>query len=305
MVVVLGLCEGNAHAALAWWRPRAKTRAADLPWKVRHSLEPPLCCSPHCCALPPPAAAALAQQPACRLRLLPTGNADVAVIHLDAVPEAAASTSCRLSYFAIFDGHGGSNVARHAAENLHSAVLAAGLQQEAERLAGAAAASAGNNSQQSQHPNIKQCKEAITEGFRAFDISVLERCAAAGWPDGCTVVAVWVLADTVLVANCGDARCVLARWPQPSAAEQQPQQSQRQEPQQQEPQQPPPQQPPQQQPLGDVLKAITLTREHKAIFPQERQRVEKAGSFVSADGRLAGGWGGGGRASGRQAWSLR
>ena len=37
------------------------------------------------------------------------------------------------------------------------------------------------------------------------------------------------------------------------------------------------------------LKAHMLTREHKALFPSERQRIEKAGGFVSKDGRLQGG----------------
>lgn len=36
------------------------------------------------------------------------------------------------------------------------------------------------------------------------------------------------------------------------------------------------------------LKAHMLTREHKALFPSERQRIEKAGGFVSKDGRLQG-----------------
>lgn len=35
------------------------------------------------------------------------------------------------------------------------------------------------------------------------------------------------------------------------------------------------------------LKSITITKEHKAIYPSERQRIEKAGGSVQ-DGRLAG-----------------
>uniref|UniRef100_A0ACD5XUU1 Uncharacterized protein n=1 Tax=Avena sativa TaxID=4498 RepID=A0ACD5XUU1_AVESA len=37
-----------------------------------------------------------------------------------------------------------------------------------------------------------------------------------------------------------------------------------------------------------VLKAIVLTREHKAIFPQERLRIQKAGGSVGPNGRLQG-----------------
>ncbi|KAG6746829.1 hypothetical protein POTOM_049198 [Populus tomentosa] len=36
------------------------------------------------------------------------------------------------------------------------------------------------------------------------------------------------------------------------------------------------------------LKAIVLTREHKAIYPQERARIQKAGGSVSSNGRLQG-----------------
>ncbi|KAL4440518.1 hypothetical protein ABPG75_003519 [Micractinium tetrahymenae] len=271
-----------------------------------------------------------------------------------AASSAAAAAGVRLSFFAIADGHGGANVARFAAENLHAAVMKAGLAAEAQRLAEAAAAAAaaaaagdggGEAGSRAQppacpQPSLKQCKAAITEGFRELDKKVLERCAADGWPDGCTAAAVWVLGDTVLVANIGDARCVLARRPaapsagsaeggagtaaaaggsegatgaavaaggsaggevaaagaaeggqgaqQPQAAEptgvagQQPQQGQ------QVPQQVQQAQQAQQQQQLEPLKAVTLTREHKPVFPGERQRIEKAGSFVSADGRLAG-----------------
>ncbi|EFN54009.1 hypothetical protein CHLNCDRAFT_25388 [Chlorella variabilis] len=202
---------------------------------------------------------------------------DVAVISHKAGTSTTAG--CRLSFFAIFDGHGGASVARYAADHLHGCIMAAGLQQEAERLAAAAAAAAtapaaaapaaaAGDSPGAAQPaaQIKQCRAALAEGFRELDRRVLEQCAAAGWQDGCTAVVAYVVGDAVLVANVGDARCVLARQPQAAAAAPQGEQGRWRAP----------------------LKAITLTREHKAIFPQERQRIEKAGSFVSGDGRLAG-----------------
>ncbi|KAL4419448.1 hypothetical protein ABPG77_003561 [Micractinium sp. CCAP 211/92] len=293
---------------------------------------------------------------------------DVAVIKLDAALQAASAASpadatavgsksvagassdaarggVRLSFFAIADGHGGANVARYVAEHLHTAAMEAGLAEEARRLseaAAAAAAAAGDKGSAQAaacpQPSLKQCRAAIAEGFKELDRKVLERCAADGWPDGCTAVAVWVLGDTVLVAHVGDARCVLARRPaaptggingetpaapapggsngaaaagagsgegapaaaaeagqeagqlgaegQTLAAAQQIQQGQAQQAQQQAQQQV--QQPARQQQQLETLKAVTLTREHKPVFPGERQRIEKAGSFVSADGRLAG-----------------
>jgi integrin-linked kinase-associated serine/threonine phosphatase 2C len=41
-------------------------------------------------------------------------------------------------------------------------------------------------------------------------------------------------------------------------------------------------------PDGGPVKAITLTQDHKAIYPRERTRIEKAGGFVSKEGRLEG-----------------
>ncbi len=240
---------------------------------------------------------------------------------LNAAP--ADAPGCRLAFVGVFDGHGGKSVAQFAAQNLHSSVLQAGLAAEAARVAAAAAAAAGGsgsgaaNAQQQQvagasssgQPSVKACKGAVAEGFKELDRRVLEQCAAASWPDGCTAVAVWVLGDTVLVANVGDARCVLARRPaetiagQPAAAQQQAAEvagptaeagataageaaavaAAVAAPTGGDPAA-------EAQPALPPLKAITLTREHKAIFPAERQRIEKAGSFVSADGRLAGGF---------------
>ena len=174
-------------------------------------------------------------------------------------------------------------------------------------------------------PSIKACRAAITAGFKKLDEEVLKKCAAEGWIDGATAVAAWAVGNTVLVANVGDARAVLARRPQPAAVAVAPaaegsggaaasvgggtgraapaQAAQHQQHQPQGSDQaragPAPGQQPTARPAAgaadgsqppEQLKAVTLTREHKAIFPQERQRIERAGGFVSADGRLGGAW---------------
>ncbi|CAH2037065.1 unnamed protein product [Thlaspi arvense] len=97
--------------------------------------------------------------------------------------------------------------------------------------------------------DVKVAKKAILEG---------------GWKDGATAVCVWIVDQKVFVANIGDAKAVLAR--SSSASE-----------------------------LGNhteascnPLKAIVLTREHKAIYPQERSRIQKSGGAVSSNGRLQG-----------------
>lgn len=49
------------------------------------------------------------------------------------------------------------------------------------------------------------------QGFKNVDAELLQLCTAHNWQDGAAAVAVWVVAETVLVANVGDAKCVLAR----------------------------------------------------------------------------------------------
>lgn len=111
--------------------------------------------------------------------------------------------------------------------------------------------------------DVKAAKKAILDGFRKTDESLLQESNAGGWQDGATAVCVWVLGHTVFVANIGDAKAVVARspiieGPKNISDEESP------------------------------LKAIVLTREHKAIYPQERARIQKAGGSVGANGRLQG-----------------
>ncbi|KAM0927201.1 hypothetical protein ACQ4PT_003277 [Festuca glaucescens] len=111
--------------------------------------------------------------------------------------------------------------------------------------------------------NVKVAKKAIIEGFHRTDESLLQESTKGNWQDGATAVCVWVLGQMVVVANAGDAKAVLARSTSTD---------------------------------GEVavvdtkslLKAIVLTREHKAIFPQERSRIQKSGGSVGPNGRLQG-----------------
>ncbi|XP_077243991.1 protein phosphatase 2C family protein isoform X3 [Tasmannia lanceolata] len=130
----------------------------------------------------------------------------------------------RCAHFAIYDGHGGRLAAEYARDHLHANVLSAGLPR-----------------------------------FRRTDENLIQQSSSGGWQDGATAVCVWILGQTVLVANIGDAKAVLARS---SIAD------------------------------GFVtscpLKAIVMTREHKAIYPQERARIQKAGGSIGSNGRLQG-----------------
>ncbi|KAA8541303.1 hypothetical protein F0562_025266 [Nyssa sinensis] len=149
----------------------------------------------------------------------------------------------RCAHYAIYDGHGGRLAAEYAQKHLHANVLLAGLPREL--------------------LDVKAAKRAILDGFRRTDESLLQESATGGWQDGATAVCVWVLGQTVFVANVGDARAVVARS---SAADGLQNNSDGLSP----------------------LKAIVLTREHKAIYPQERARIQKAGGSVSSNGRLQG-----------------
>ncbi|KAK3007795.1 hypothetical protein RJ639_013679 [Escallonia herrerae] len=156
----------------------------------------------------------------------------------------------RCAHYAIYDGHGGRLAAEYGQKHLHENVLSAGLPREL--------------------LDVKAAKKAILDG---------------GWLDGATAVCVWVLGQTlsgaqtwgpahswvvstgtvtkVFVANIGDAKAVLARSPSADDLKN--------------------------NPSGESpLKAIVLTREHKAIYPQERARIQKAGGSVSSNGRLQG-----------------
>ncbi|KNA12185.1 hypothetical protein SOVF_128370 [Spinacia oleracea] len=157
-------------------------------------------------------------------------------------PNFEDSSKLRCAHFAIYDGHGGRLAAEYAQKHLHSNVLSAGLPREL--------------------LDVKAAKKAILDGFRTTDEALLLDSAAGGWHDGATAVCLWVLGQTVFVANIGDAKAVVARFTSTSD---------------------------QNDSNGFIpLKAIVLTREHKAIYPQERARIQKAGGSVSTTGRLQG-----------------
>ncbi|EAZ44212.1 hypothetical protein OsJ_28830 [Oryza sativa Japonica Group] len=166
---------------------------------------------------------------------------DAWVLLPDASMESPGNLRC--AHFAIYDGHGGRLAAEYAQKHLHQNVIAAGLPREL--------------------MDVKAAKKAIIEGFRRTDECLLQESTKGNWQDGATAVCVWVLGQTVVVANAGDAKAVLARSTSADG----------------------------EGAVDDAksqLKAIVLTREHKAIFPQERARIQKAGGSVGPNGRLQG-----------------
>ncbi|CAI5967101.1 unnamed protein product [Closterium sp. NIES-64] len=189
----------------------------------------------------------------------------------DDAPRGADRLRC--SFYAVLDGHGGRRAAEWAAKHVNAAVIAAGLPRESVGAAAVATAAVA--------VDIKKAKRAIIEGMKSTDEQLLKESLAGNWQDGATAVCVWVLGQHVFVANLGDAKAVLAREPDaavPPAATTPTTAASR--------------------PAGSgpgsgagsecaALKAIVVTREHKAIFPAERQRIEKAGGSV-INGRILG-----------------
>ncbi|XP_040902347.1 integrin-linked kinase-associated serine/threonine phosphatase 2C isoform X2 [Toxotes jaculatrix] len=107
----------------------------------------------------------------------------------------------RVSYFAVFDGHGGARASRFAAEHLHHNLakkFPSGDTENVDKL-------------------IKKC---LMDTFRQTDEDFLKKASSQkpAWKDGSTATCVLVVDDMVYVANLGDSRAVLCRMEAATAA---------------------------------------------------------------------------------------
>ncbi|KAL1304571.1 hypothetical protein AAFC00_003545 [Neodothiora populina] len=91
----------------------------------------------------------------------------------------------RISYFGVYDGHGGDKVALYTGEHLHNIIA----KQEAFKSA-----------------NFEQ---ALKDGFLAIDRSILSDPKYEEEVSGCTATVGIVTKDKIYVANAGDSRTVL------------------------------------------------------------------------------------------------
>ncbi|XP_029922598.1 integrin-linked kinase-associated serine/threonine phosphatase 2C isoform X3 [Myripristis murdjan] len=100
----------------------------------------------------------------------------------------------RVSYFAVFDGHGGARASRFAAEHLHHTLAAKFPSGEPDNL-------------------DKLLKKCLLDTFRQTDDDFLKKASSQkpAWKDGSTATCVLVVDDVVYVANLGDSRAVLCR----------------------------------------------------------------------------------------------
>eukprot|EP00897_Mesotaenium_endlicherianum_P006332 jgi/Mesen1/5727/ME000029S05036 len=154
-----------------------------------------------------------------------------------------------LHFFAVYDGHGGSKVAAHCAEQMQHAlakkVKSVGEQQAALQNRSADVAAA---------PSSELWQQAFSEAFHEIDAEVSGSCSQAGCrneqascqhdaaPDmvGTTAVVSVVTPSEIVVGNCGDSRAVMSR----------------------------------------AGKAIPLSSDHKPNREDEQRRVEAAGGRV-------------------------
>ena len=84
--------------------------------------------------------------------------------------------TARVAFCGVFDGHGGSNCARLAAQQLHERVLAAGL------LAAATLQEGAGGGVEEVCVDGKAARSAIVAGFKALDAHLLEQCERhGGW----------------------------------------------------------------------------------------------------------------------------
>ncbi|CAF87698.1 unnamed protein product, partial [Tetraodon nigroviridis] len=107
----------------------------------------------------------------------------------------------RVSYFAVFDGHGGARASQFAAENLHQ-ILA-------------------KKFPSGEMDNVdKPLRRCLLDTFRQTDEDFLRKASSQkpAWKDGSTATCLLVVDDVAYVANLGDSRAVLCRMEAPVEA---------------------------------------------------------------------------------------
>ncbi|CAN6804233.1 unnamed protein product [Brassica oleracea] len=194
---------------------------------------------------------------------------DVSVLLPDASLDFPGKLRC--GHFAIYDGHGGRLAAEFAKKHLHLNVLSSGLPRELVSHQLLSRLFLDPNLRLLLQMDLKVAKKAILDGFRKTDELLLQESVSVltfvygsgGWQDGATAVCVWIVDQKVFIANIGDAKAVLARSSTTNESGSHTE-------------------------ACNPLKAIVLTREHKAIYPQERSRIQKSGGVVSSNGRIQG-----------------
>ncbi|KAI9265566.1 phosphatase 2C-like domain-containing protein [Sporodiniella umbellata] len=92
-----------------------------------------------------------------------------------------------LSFFGVFDGHGGSSVAKYTGQSLHQQLLKSSFFEQ------------------------KKYAEALKDAFLSLDQALLEDEEHAHDPSGCTAITVLLTEENkIIAANAGDSRAILS-----------------------------------------------------------------------------------------------
>nr|XP_056706406.1 integrin-linked kinase-associated serine/threonine phosphatase 2C [Euleptes europaea] len=101
----------------------------------------------------------------------------------------------RVSYFAVFDGHGGVRASKYAAQNLHQNLI--------------------RKFPKGEIPSVeKTIRRCLLDTFKHTDEEFLRQASSQkpAWKDGSTATCVLVTDNTLYIANLGDSRAILCRY---------------------------------------------------------------------------------------------
>ncbi|XP_061492475.1 integrin-linked kinase-associated serine/threonine phosphatase 2C isoform X2 [Rhineura floridana] len=101
----------------------------------------------------------------------------------------------RVSYFAVFDGHGGVRASKYAAQNLHQNLI--------------------RKFPKGDVPSVeKTIRRCLLDTFKYTDEEFLKQASSQkpAWKDGSTATCVLVIDNTLYIANLGDSRAILCRY---------------------------------------------------------------------------------------------
>ncbi|XP_027393882.1 integrin-linked kinase-associated serine/threonine phosphatase 2C isoform X2 [Bos indicus x Bos taurus] len=101
----------------------------------------------------------------------------------------------RVSYFAVFDGHGGIRASKFAAQNLHQNLIRKFPKGDGISV----------------EKTVKRC---LLDTFKHTDEEFLKQASSQkpAWKDGSTATCVLAVDNTLYIANLGDSRAILCRY---------------------------------------------------------------------------------------------
>jgi len=113
-----------------------------------------------------------------------------------------------VSYFGVFDGHGGKRAAHYSAKHMHFNIGRSAGWHRSSAVRGSLRESLRP---ESAAPNEADLVEGISEGFLETDRGFLEKARKGRLTSGTTACVIIVQDRTMYVANLGDSRAVLCR----------------------------------------------------------------------------------------------